>query len=341
MVAGPIPENVGLWRLVSRLVARAPLRWYARQTSRLPRGAAPMSLKFASPLLGYNNNVRYKGRVFHIQTEDSGAKYAHIITHLFMDGGRILKSVKTSYAASVDSDLRAEIVRDLMKQQHKAMAIALRGGSFDGMVEGNASTPPPSVPPLASSISTLPPPSAVAPEVSPLAPVASAEPVSLHANDLWIPPSRSSDVPAASPPAVPSQHDPSRPGLLDINLVERAAMAASGAPSVRHTPSDLPPPPPNLLREKTAKGLYRVAAKPAGAEASGSSTPPVPRKFPPTSGASPASARRVTAPARPASAFGQARPQSQSIFGEDLTNDKSLDEVILSYLAAELESEKK
>ena len=57
--------------------------------------------KAPSPLLGYNNNVRHKNRVFHIQTEDSGVKHPHIITHLFMDGGRILKSVKTSYAEHV------------------------------------------------------------------------------------------------------------------------------------------------------------------------------------------------------------------------------------------------
>ena len=50
--------------------------------------------KVQSPLLGYNNNVRHKNRQFHIQTEDSGVNHPHIITHLFMDGGRILKSVK-------------------------------------------------------------------------------------------------------------------------------------------------------------------------------------------------------------------------------------------------------
>jgi hypothetical protein len=33
-----------------------------------------MSTKYPSPLLGYNNNVRHKGKVFHIQTEDSGVK---------------------------------------------------------------------------------------------------------------------------------------------------------------------------------------------------------------------------------------------------------------------------
>jgi hypothetical protein len=40
---------------------------------------------------------------------------------------------------------------------------------------------------------------------------------------------------------------------------------------------------------------------------------------------------------RPAAIFGQARPQQSSIFGEDIISDKSLDEVILSYLAEDLE----
>lgn len=87
--------------------------------------------KFNSPVLGYNNNVRHRNRVFHIQTEDSGVNHPHIITHLFMDGGRILKSMKRSYAEHVGSDGLTETVRQLMKEQHKAMFIALRDGEYD------------------------------------------------------------------------------------------------------------------------------------------------------------------------------------------------------------------
>ena len=94
--------------------------------------------KFQSPLLGYNNNVRHKNRVFHIQTEDSGVNHPHIITHLFMDGGRILKSVKTSYAEHVGAEGMQETVRGLMKEQHKAIFIALRDGQFDALVDGGA-----------------------------------------------------------------------------------------------------------------------------------------------------------------------------------------------------------
>jgi hypothetical protein len=44
------------------------------------------------------------------------------------------------------------------------------------------------------------------------------------------------------------------------------------------------------------------------------------------------------APARPAAIFGNTqRPQPQSLFSDELVSDKSLDEVILSYLAEDLE----
>jgi hypothetical protein len=92
--------------------------------------------KDPSPLLGYNNNIRHRNKVFHVQTEDSGVKHPHIITHLFMDGGRILKSIKTSYAQHVGAEKMSDVVRQLMKDQHKAMLIALRDGEFDAVLDG-------------------------------------------------------------------------------------------------------------------------------------------------------------------------------------------------------------
>ena len=92
-------------------------------------------MKPPSPLLGFNNNVRHKGRVFHIQTEDSGVRHPHIITHLFADGGRILKTAKTSYAEFIDAANMGEVVRQMMQEQHKAMFMALRDGQFDHLVE--------------------------------------------------------------------------------------------------------------------------------------------------------------------------------------------------------------
>jgi hypothetical protein len=84
-----------------------------------------------SPLLGYNTNVRHKGKVYHIQTEDSGVDKPHIITHVFADGGRIIASKKTDYSDQVTAGDLAALVKAKMQAQHKAMFIALRDGAYD------------------------------------------------------------------------------------------------------------------------------------------------------------------------------------------------------------------
>src|SRR5688572_217925 len=91
------------------------------------------------PLLGFNNNVRHKGRVFHIQTEDSGVKHPRIVTHLFADGGRIIKTTRTDYAEHLGRDDMADVVRAMMKEQHKAMFISLRAGELDALLHPGGS----------------------------------------------------------------------------------------------------------------------------------------------------------------------------------------------------------
>jgi hypothetical protein len=341
-----------------------------------------MTTKFPSPLLGYNNNVRHKGKVFHIQTEDSGVKYGHIITHLFMDGGRILKSVKTGYAEYIGNERMADIVREMMKQQHKAMFIALRDGKFDSIVEGSAdasqatralvvdsppsaapapAAPQPAAPvapaPPAASIPKLPPlPHAVAVHVAPEGP--SIPPVP-RVPRAPAPPSPQVVVDAEEPPATVRQ--PESELTLDIDALERAAAAHTNAPALRQA-SELPPPPANLFRDRAGIGKYRmtpvppsVAAKasepPPPAPAAGSPSRSAPRPGPvtpaagpvrrPAPSAAPAAGERRYAPTRPAAIFGQTRAQPKSVFGEDLISDKSLDEVILSYLAEDLDDRKK
>ncbi len=71
-------------------------------------------------LVGYNTNISYKGTVYHVQTEDSGTRNPHIITLLY-DKGTILARKKTSYADIADAPDYEEKVRELMKEQHKAM----------------------------------------------------------------------------------------------------------------------------------------------------------------------------------------------------------------------------
>ncbi|MEY4550196.1 MAG: hypothetical protein RL685_6391 [Pseudomonadota bacterium] len=87
------------------------------------------------PLVGFNNNVRYRGLRFHIQTEDSGVTRPHILTHLFADGGRVIKSMRTDYAEFVDHPDRPAMIHRMMREQHRAMAIDLRDGRFDATID--------------------------------------------------------------------------------------------------------------------------------------------------------------------------------------------------------------
>ncbi|HVT08595.1 MAG TPA: hypothetical protein VHO67_14150, partial [Polyangia bacterium] len=85
-----------------------------------------MSKRARSPVLGYNHNLRYGGRVFHVQTEDSGQSYARLYTHLFFEG-TILSSKKEEYDPAAPEDE----VRSLMQKLHKAMIRELTRGEHD------------------------------------------------------------------------------------------------------------------------------------------------------------------------------------------------------------------
>ncbi|HYQ45926.1 MAG TPA: FHA domain-containing protein [Polyangiaceae bacterium] len=91
---------------------------------------------FRRAQMGFNNNIKFKSTVFHVQTEDSGLDQPHIITHLFADGGRVIKSHKRAYNEHVNRPDVAEYVRGLMKAQHLEMVMALRDGRFDAIIAG-------------------------------------------------------------------------------------------------------------------------------------------------------------------------------------------------------------
>lgn len=93
--------------------------------------------KAVSPAVGFNDNVRRRNRNFHVQTEDSGVAHPHIITHLFTDGGRIVKSQRQSYVDIVDDEQLSKKVRERMKAQHVGMLESLKSGEFDALVWGS------------------------------------------------------------------------------------------------------------------------------------------------------------------------------------------------------------
>jgi hypothetical protein len=89
-----------------------------------------LAQNFERPVAGFNHNIKHGGKVFHVQTEDSGVKNAHIITHLFV-GGNVVASKKISYAQIAQAENLAERVRRLMEEQHKEILRNLINGVYD------------------------------------------------------------------------------------------------------------------------------------------------------------------------------------------------------------------
>ena len=286
------------------------------------------------PLLGFNNNVRHRGRIFHIQTEDSGVKSPRIVTHLFADGGRIIKTTRTEYTEHVARPDMQPFVRSLMKEQHKGMFTALRLGELDKLLEdvcGPFEQPlQVSKAPPAPVIVTAPPPPqliVVEEEEEPLPLVTERAP----RPDFETPPLASAfgdDERVSERPERPHTH-----GLSNPNLRK----ATPSVPPLSAAPFDvdvaalerLPPrPPPSPERSPAPPPLpVRPLAK---------STPP-PRKV----RSNPPAAAAGAAPpslSRPSSRFAAVPSKSSSsIFGDGVISEQSLDEVILSYLAEDLD----
>ena len=96
-----------------------------------------MAKTFERAVTGFNHNIKHKGKVYHVQTEDSGVHNPHIITHLFV-GGNILASKKTSYADILGAENLQDVVRELMEEQHKEMLRNLINGVYENVDSGGA-----------------------------------------------------------------------------------------------------------------------------------------------------------------------------------------------------------
>jgi hypothetical protein len=276
-------------------------------------------MKPRSPVLGYNHNVRYAGRLWHVQTEDSGVNNPHIFTHLFHDG-TILATKRIDY----DGTSEVGVVQKLMQSQHKLMLKELKQGAFDEKItrffgtpvvkETEESTDPGARPPSNEfdldfktdpSIPEIPPPPATRPPES-------------------RPPS-SASIPRVVRPGQPIA--PQRPNLTPSRPAVSVSASRGASPRpVTGIGGRHPVAQPYGGSKPTAEGV--VVARPAVivGDAQSTVTRPSPRQARPTP--APPPDPQAPAPSK--------TPTSDNIFGGDLISEKSLDEVILAYLSEDL-----
>ena len=81
-------------------------------------------------ITGFNTDVKYRGVVYHVQTEDKGTTNPLIET-LIYKGGEILASRRLPYGDLVKDRTDEGAITNLMEDQHKGMIMEVKRGKFD------------------------------------------------------------------------------------------------------------------------------------------------------------------------------------------------------------------
>lgn len=89
-----------------------------------------MGAKRVRMLSGFNHNILYKGKTYHIQTEDGGRENPSIVTHAFL-GGVILDTVRQAYGDLLERPGWEEALHIRMKAQHLEEIRKLFSGAFE------------------------------------------------------------------------------------------------------------------------------------------------------------------------------------------------------------------
>ena len=311
-------------------------------------------------LTGFNTDIKHAERVYHVQTEDRGPSNP-VVESLVYVGGEILLSKKSPYGEHVHGDrIDEKAVRELMYLQHRKILEAIRRGRLDQKKPGETAVD------LSEDTFPVPPgvsPAAVAAVAAILA--APVEPLPGDSRSRPTPKERSGVRPAGKPASGPATQRPASgvrpsagPRAAPAAAVpgEQRVPPARGAPGdgvmetvVSSSPSPKPPetaptpvsqvPAPPRPAPDTAPRPGVVAAPPAAQRppAVVASGPGMPTPAPFPSAVAPA-ARPAAPSTAPAAAPPAAEPPRKTPVST--SGPKSLDQVIVEYLASEAASER-
>ena len=81
-------------------------------------------------ITGFNTDVKFRGVVYHVQTEDKGPQNPLIET-LIYKGGEILASRRLPYTEVVSHPGDEATITKLMEDQHKGMMLEVKRGKYE------------------------------------------------------------------------------------------------------------------------------------------------------------------------------------------------------------------
>ncbi|MEM7249275.1 MAG: hypothetical protein AAF533_28440 [Acidobacteriota bacterium] len=80
-------------------------------------------------IIGFNTDIKFRGKVFHAQTEDHGTENPMIETLVYI-GGHIHDAFQTHYADMMTDGLDEAKIVQLMENQHRRIIGLIRSGHF-------------------------------------------------------------------------------------------------------------------------------------------------------------------------------------------------------------------
>lgn len=280
-------------------------------------------------LTGFNTDIKHAERVYHIQTEDRGLSNP-VVESLVYVGGEILLSKKSPYADHVKGDqIDEKAVRELMDLQHRRIIEAIRRGRFDAKKPGEG------LPDLADD--TFPAP----PGVSPAAVAAVAAILSAPSEPL---PGDQQPRPAA-----PKERSGVRPAVGKAAAAPASKRPASGVTARRPAAPASPPAPAAdervvISRPPAANNIVETVVSPHPASV------PAPRPvipMPPVASPSPPQVSPTTPNPFPSAVAPAVKPAAPPAGSEAprktpayQSGPRTLDQVIVDYLASEAASER-
>ena len=81
-------------------------------------------------MAGFNTDIKYKGALFHVQTQDVGPS-ARCIESLIYKSGKLLSSRKGFYTSFLGSPQLQEKIQQLLEEQHGAVLKEIAEGKFE------------------------------------------------------------------------------------------------------------------------------------------------------------------------------------------------------------------
>jgi hypothetical protein len=88
-------------------------------------------------ITGFNTDVRYDGRIYHVQTEDRGQDNPFLESLVYI-GGTIVAKKRTPYGEQLSKGATEDMIASLLKRQHQVIIAAIKAGRIEDLIRHSA-----------------------------------------------------------------------------------------------------------------------------------------------------------------------------------------------------------